>query len=156
MPNFPGSRYWKKIIWERRTDGRSGEILILSWCHCKCLMCCFVVLDFVTVGYCHIVLIWIHWPLAGVIFELTTFKLISRMNILGHKKGVGGAVRFLVVGTIGQWGKTTSSGWSSVWHRSNTGLSSTQYEQIPIILGVWPFWLTLFFFRSIIFWRAYG
>ena len=54
-------------------------------------------------------------------------------------------------------GKTTSSGWSSVWHRSNTGLSSTQYEQIPIILGVWPFWLTPFFFRSkITFWRAYG
>ena len=49
-----------------------------------------------------------------------------------------------------------SSGWSSVWHRSNTGLSSTQYEQIPIILGVWPFWLTLFFFRLITFWRAYG
>ena len=39
-----------------------------------------------------------------------------------------------------------SSGWSSVWHRSNTGLSSTQYEQIPITLGVWPFWLTPFFF----------
>ena len=38
-----------------------------------------------------------------------------------------------------------SSGWSSVWHHSNTGLSSTQYEQIPIILGVWPFWLTPFF-----------
>ena len=49
-----------------------------------------------------------------------------------------------------------SSGWSSVWHRSNTGLSSTQYEQIPIILGVWPFWLTPFFLRSITFWRAYG
>ena len=51
-----------------------------------------------------------------------------------------------------------SSGWSSVWHRSNTGLSITQYEQIPIIhvLGVWPFWLTPFFFRSITFWRAYG
>ena len=49
-----------------------------------------------------------------------------------------------------------SSGWSSIWHRSNTGLSSTQYEQIPIILGVWPFWLTPFFFRSITFWRAYG
>ena len=49
-----------------------------------------------------------------------------------------------------------SSGWSSVWHRSNTGLSSTQYEQMPIILGVWPFWLTPFFFRSITFWRAYG
>ena len=25
-------------------------------------------------------------------------------------------------------------------------LSSTQYEQIPIILGVWPFWLTSIFF----------
>ena len=49
-----------------------------------------------------------------------------------------------------------SSGWSSVWHRSNTDLSSTQYEQIPIILGVWPFWLTPFFFRSITFWWAYG
>ena len=51
-----------------------------------------------------------------------------------------------------------SSGWSSVWHHhhSNTGLSCTQYEQIPIILGVWPFWLTPFFFRSITFWRAYG
>ena len=51
-------------------------------------------------------------------------------------------------------GKTTtgdSSGWIGVWHRSNTGLSSTQYEQIPIILGVWPFWLTPFFFRSITF-----
>ena len=49
-----------------------------------------------------------------------------------------------------------SSGWNSVWHRSNTGLSNTQYELIPIILGVWPFWLTPFFFRSITFWRAYG
>ena len=49
-----------------------------------------------------------------------------------------------------------SSGWNSVWHHSNTGLSSTQYEQIPIIHGVWPFWLTPFFFRSITFWRAYG
>ena len=49
-----------------------------------------------------------------------------------------------------------SSGWSSVWHCSNTGLSSSQYEQIPIILGVWTFCLTPFFFRSITFWRAYG
>ena len=39
-----------------------------------------------------------------------------------------------------------SSGWSSVWRHSNTGLSGTQYEQIPIILGVWPFWLTPYFF----------
>ena len=49
-----------------------------------------------------------------------------------------------------------SSGWSSVWHLSNTGLSSTQHEQIPIILGVWPVELTPFFFRSKTFWRAYG
>ena len=77
---------------------------------------------------------------------------------LATDRGVGGAVRFLVVGTIGQEERPprVSSGWSSVWHRSNTGLSSTQYEQIPIILGVWPFWLTPFVFRSITFWRAYG
>ena len=75
----------------------------------------------------------------------------------------------LVWGWVGLWGflwwapsakgkdhHGVSSGWSSVWHRSNTGLSSTQYEQIPIILGVWPFWLTPFYFRSITFWRAYG
>ena len=75
----------------------------------------------------------------------------------------------LRVGWVGLWGflwwapsakrkdhHGVSSGWSSVWHSSNTGLSSTQYEQIPIILGVWPFWLTPFVFRSITFWRAYG
>ena len=65
----------------------------------------------------------------------------------------------LFLGWVGLWGllwwapsakrkdhHKVSSGWSSVWHRTNTGLSSTQYEQIPIILGVWPFWLTPFFF----------
>ena len=63
------------------------------------------------------------------------------------------------VGWVGLWGflwwapsakrkdhHGVSSGWSSVWHRSNTGLSSTQNEQIPIILGVWPFWMTPLFF----------
>ena len=70
----------------------------------------------------------------------------------------------LGVGWVGLWGflwwapsakrkdhHQVISRWSSVWHCSNTGLSSTQYEQIPIILGVWPFWLTPFFFRSITF-----
>ena len=38
-----------------------------------------------------------------------------------------------------------SSGWSSPWFHSNTGLSSTRYEQIPIIFVVRPFWLTSFF-----------
>ena len=41
-----------------------------------------------------------------------------------------------------------SSRWSIVSHRSNTGQSSTQYEQIPIILGIWPFWLTPFFLAA--------
>ena len=74
-------------------------------------------------------------------------------------------------GCVGLWGflwwapsdkrndhHRVSCGWSSVWHHSNTGLSSTQYEQIPIILGIWPFWLTPFFFLSITvtFWRTYG
>ena len=76
---------------------------------------------------------------------------------------------YLLMGWVGLWGflwwapsakgkdhHGVSSGWSSIWHPSNTGLSSTQYEQIPIILGIWPFWLTPFFFRSITFWRAYG
>ena len=67
--------------------------------------------------------------------------------------GVGGAVRFLVVGTISKDHHGVSSGWSCTWFHSKTGLPSTQYEQMPIIFGVWPFWLTPFFFRSITFWR---
>ena len=67
---------------------------------------------------------------------------------------------WLIRGWVGLWGflwwapsakrkdhHGVSSGWSSVWHRSNTGLSCAQYEQIAIILGVWPFWLT----RSLLF-----
>ena len=38
-----------------------------------------------------------------------------------------------------------SSGWSSIWLGSNTGPSSTQYEQVPNLFGIWPFWLTKFF-----------
>ena len=49
-----------------------------------------------------------------------------------------------------------SSGWSGTWFHSNTGLSRTQNEQIPIIFGVWPVWLTPFLFQSIKFWRVYG
>ena len=71
-------------------------------------------------------------------------KSPSRSIIIGSMpllimSGVGEAVRFLVVRKDHHG---ANSGWSSVWHRSNTGVSSTQYEQIPIILGVWPFgWL---------------
>ena len=61
-----------------------------------------------------------------------------------------------ILGWVGLWGflwwapsakRKHHHGVSSdaaVWHRSNTGLSGTQYEQIPIILRVWPFWLTPF------------
>ena len=89
---------------------------------------------------------------------------VSTLTIIGSDNGLSPGP-----GWVGLWGflwwapsakgkdhHGVSSGWSSVWHRSNTGLSSTQYEQIPIILGVWPFWLTPFFFQSITFWRAYG
>ena len=59
--------------------------------------------------------------------------------------GVGGAVRFLVVGTIGEEERPRRQLWmEQCLHRSNIGLSST--EQIPIIFGV----------RPIAFWRAYG
>ena len=96
------------------------------------------------------------------------------MLFLIQKGHINGLVQYCsnsrsLVGWVGLWGflwwapsakrkdhDGVSSGWSSVWHRSNTGLSSSQYEQISIILGVWPFCRTLFFFRSITFWRAYG
>ena len=66
-----------------------------------------------------------------------------------------------LMGWVGLWGflwwaPSAKRKDHRVWHRSNTGLSSTQYEQIPIILGVWPFWLTPFVFRSKTFWWAYG
>ena len=60
----------------------------------------------------------------------------------------GWAVRFLVVGTIGQEERPPRG---QLWmEQCLTSLKHwliyTQYEQMPIILGVWPFWLTLFFF----------
>ena len=54
----------------------------------------------------------------------------------------GGAVRFVVVGTIRNEDYGVSSGWSSIWLNSNIGLSSTQYEKISFIFGVWSFWQT--------------
>ena len=102
---------------------------------------------------------WRHWT------DLwATPSICLSVRLSSHRLGSHD-----MLGWVGLWGflwwapsakgkdhHGVSSGWSSVWHRSNTGLSSTQYEQIPIILGIWPFWLTPFFFRSITFWRAYG
>ena len=123
------------------------QVLILKF-HIKLLL-------YILLWGCHI-----HKSYTWFVMLLFCYALICLVlwKFSFYWYGVGGAVRFLVVGTIGQRGRPprVSSGWSSVWHRSNTGLSSTQYEQIPIILGVWPFWLTPFFFRSITFWRAYG
>ena len=86
--------------------------------------------------------LWYKWSLVWEsVLHLMTFDL--DLYLQGH------------LSAKGKDHHGVSSGWSSVWHRSNTGLSSTQYEQIPIILGIWPFWLTPFFFRSITFWRAY-
>ena len=65
------------------------------------------------------------------------------------------------LGRVGLWGvlwrapsakrkdhHRVSSGWSSSWFHSNTGLSSTQYEQTPIICGVWPIWLIPIFLAA--------
>ena len=105
----------------------------------------------------------LHWVLANMWKFVMAYGLHWAMH--PNKPNV----TYLQMGWVGLWGflwwapsakgkdhHGVSSGWSSVWHRSNTGLSSTQYEQIPIILGIWPFWLTPFFFRSITFWRVYG
>ena len=107
-------------------------------------------------------------------YRVTNFKQAMFKRWLGRQPASFSVICGFVfsqwkLGWVGLWGflwwapsakgkdhHGVSFGWSSVWHRSNTGLSSTQYEQIPIILGVWPFWLTPFFFRSITFWRAYG
>ena len=90
-----------------------------------------------------------YWPfLQGIHLTLVVY-LYSGNN----------ASLLLALGWVGLWGflwwapsakrkdhHEVSSGWSSVWHRSNTGLSSTQYEQIPIILGFGHFgWLPSFF-----------
>ena len=40
--------------------------------------------------------------------------------------------------------------WSSIWSHSNTGLSSTHYEQIPTAFGVWHLDWLLFFVNSIL------
>ena len=66
------------------------------------------------------------------------------------------------VGWVGLWGflwwapsakrkdhHGVSSGWSSTWFHSCTVLSSTQYEQIPIIFEVWPFWQIPLCFRGV-------
>ena len=60
---------------------------------------------------------------------------------------VGGTVRCLVVGAlITLWDQHgVSTGWSSSWHCTSTGLSGAQCEQIPNIFGVWPFGLTASF-----------
>ena len=87
--------------------------------------------------------IWVHfwWN----VLRIGSYILSSSLQ-LGFKQHISsncGNHRYLVavVGWVGLWGflwwthstkrkdhHGVSSGWSSVWHRSNTGLSSPQYE----------------------------
>ena len=117
--------------------------------------------------------IWINTSCEFIMNDYITTTKQSTTKPCAYFSGytVSSGILFLdAMGWVGLWGflwwapsakkkdhHGVSSGWSNVWHRSNTGLSSTQYQQIPIILGVWPFfgWLSSFF-RSITFWRAYG
>ena len=91
------------------------------------------------------------------------FETLSR-PLWRHRNNVANALGWVALWGFLWWEPSAkrkdhhgaSSGWSSTWFHSNAGLSSTQYEQIPIIFGVWPFWLTPFFFRSITLLRVYG
>ena len=119
-------------------------------------ICCFFSRHFLT-----------RMPMGEMLIFLTSpWECLPLTNIT---KGMMGIFCPALLGWVGLWGflwwapsakrkdhHGVSSGWSSVWYRSITGLSSTQYEQIPIILGVWPFWLTPVCFRSITFGWAYG
>ena len=104
----------------------------------------------------------------GVWTHHCSYIALHSLNLLGFIRVIGfhvcnplkdNAILSKSIGWVGLWGflwwaplakrkdhQGVSSGWSSVWHHSNTGLSSTQCEQILVILGVWPFWLTPFFF----------
>ena len=96
--------------------------------------------------------VWKAFCYPTVLFGLTPYSVIRAYSV-GHICKCATLLRYTAKRKDHHG---VSSGWSSVWHCSNTGLSSSQYEQISIILGVWPFCLTAFFFRSITFWRAYG
>ena len=106
--------------------------------------------------YCWALLVWsVPWWLRHVFCDVMVSLKYANSAVYRGRVGLWGFL-WWAPSAKRKDHHGVSSGWSSVWHRSNTGLSSTQYEQIPIVLGVWPFWLTTFFFRSITFWRAYG
>ena len=122
---------------------------IVCWvCVCVCVHACARSLVHYLYRKCHGEERW-PWNTIYISYALKSLEKCA---------GVGRAVRFLVVDTIGKEERPPqiSSGWSSTWFHSNTGLSSTQYEQISIVFGVWPFWLNSFFFRSITFWWVYS
>ena len=84
------------------------------------------------------------------------FMCLSLVNTIvlqwcHNERWVGGAVRFLVMGTVGEEERPPRGQlWMDQYlFHSITGLSSTKYEQIRNIFGVWPFWLTSFFFFSV-------
>ena len=88
-------------------------------------------------------------------FTLCQCNVMSLLNNLSGTEVWGGCgCEVSCGGHHRQRGKTTMG--SALGRAVVDFISSTQYEQIPIIFGVWPFWLTPFFFRSITFWRVYG
>ena len=115
--------------------------------------------------------ILITWNLLSMLSSATTM-LISTSVIIGKSISLwcsdwgyviwaSSSCSYICKGRVGLWGflwwapsakrkdhHGVSSGWSSTWCHLNTGLSSAQYEQIPNIFGVWPFWLTPFFSGS--------
>ena len=73
-----------------------------------------------------------HWHAINISI-LLSFQ--CKMDIAA--KGGFHKFKWSMVICVGLWSTIwkdhhgVSSGWSNVWHRSNTGLCSTQYEQIP-------------------------
>ena len=91
---------------------------------------------------------FISLPVVQTWWVMSEFQALSECfvqicKVLSKSKGLN--LHFcliIILGWVGLWGflwwapsakrkdhHGVSSGWSSVWHSSNTGLSSTQYEQ---------------------------
>ena len=120
----------------------------------KCLWSVSIILLWISAKTVLIIHKWFHGTCVTQINSNWPFCLDKERKLFCKKWAGGWGCEVSCGGHHGPRGKTTTGSaldGAVFWHHSNT-----QYEQIPIILGVWSFWLTPFFFRSITFWRAYG